>query len=352
MTQPQITQPQINRQWLLRARPEGLLKRSDLELGEQPWDTPELEDGQVRVRNLLFHCAPTMRNWMQAPDAGPYPSIPLGAPVRAVAAGRVVESRHPLHPVGSRLTAMSSWQDYAVIDVGATMAQPIPEGTSAVEALGVLGVNSLTAYFGLLRIGQPQPGETLVVSGAAGSTGSVAAQIGRLKGCRVIGIAGGEEKCDWLLQSCRVDAAVNYQTEDVAERLGVLCPEGIDIFYDNVGGAVLETAVRNMARFGRIVLCGQISTYNTGPSARGLSDTMRIVYGSLRVQGFLFTDFKSEFPEAMQDLTSWVRSAAIVTRQDVRRGFDDLPEILNTLFDGSNQGTLLAEIDPDAWAAA
>lgn len=346
-----MTQSRINRQWRLRARPEGRLRTSDLERTEHPWDDPELQDGQVRIRNLLFLCAPTMRNWMKPPE-GPCPSIPLGAPVRASAAGRVVESRHSGYPVGSRLTAMSSWQDYAVIDVEKAGAQQISDGVSAVEALGVLGVNSLTAYFGLLRIGRPQPGETLVVSGAAGSTGSVAAQIGKLQGCRVVGIAGGDKKCEWLRQECRVDAVVNYRSENMQERLEALCPTGIDVFYDNVGGAILEAAVRNMARFGRIVLCGQISEYNTGSSGQGLSDTMRLVYGSLRVQGFLFTDFKAEFPEAVRDLKSWISSGAIVTRQDVRKGFDALPEIFNALFDGSNSGTLLAEIHPDAWATA
>ena len=339
-----------SRQWLLRKRPEGLFRPDDVEMVEGDQATRPLQQGEIRVRNLLILFAPTTRNWMEAPGNSLYPSIPLGTPVRALAASRVVESRDPQYPVGSRIVGMTCWSEYDILHPAQTPPQHIPEGLTAVEAVGMAGLNSLTAYFGLLRVGQPRAGETLVVSAAAGSTGSVAAQLGRVKGCRVIGIAGGAQKCAWLLESC-LDAAIDYQTEDVSAALKAHCPDGIDIYYDNVGGTILEAAVENMARFGRIVLCGQIAGYNDGQPAPHLN-MMRLIYGSIRMQGFLCSDYRSEMPAARNELISLVRSGEIVSRQDIRSDFENVPRHFNALFDGSNQGTLLGLIDDDAYSAA
>ena len=342
-----------NRQWLLRHRPKGLLRLDDLELTTGDADVRPLNDGEIRVRNLLFHCAPAMRNWMAEPSSNFSPrTVPLGTPVHAIAASRIVESRNPRYPAGTRIVSIGSWSEYDIIDVTHSAPQIIPEGMTAIESVGMFGSNSLTAYFGLIDVGRPSPGETLVVSGAAGSTGSVAAQIGRIKGCRVIGIAGGKQKCAWLVEECGLDAAIDYRSEDVNAALESHCPDGIDIFYDNVGGPILQAAVDHMAKFGRIVLCGQISGYNESGPVPAFTNMMTLIYGSIRMQGFTIGDYFDQVPKALAELVPWIRSGTIVTRVDVRPGFENLPASFNALFDGSNQGTLLGVIDEDAHARA
>src|SRR3546814_98819 len=246
------------------------------------------------------------------------------------------------------LPILSCWSEYDIIDTAST-PQIIADGISAVEALGPFGLNSLTAYFGLVRVCRPCPGDVLVVSGAAGSTGSVAAQIGRIQGCRVIGIAGGAEKCTWLRDQCRIDDVIDYRSQDVGSALRTLCPAGVDIFFDNVGGDMLQAAVDNMAKFGRIVLFGQIAGYNDQDVIPAFTNMMRVIYGSVRLQGFLFGDYKSAVPEALADIIPWVRSGAIVARQDIRVGFENLPLHFNALFDGTNRGTLLGQIGRASW---
>lgn len=195
------------------------------------------------------------------------------------------------------MVSSSCWSEYDILDAAHSPPQSIADGVTAIEAVGVFGRNTLTAYFGLLRVGQPLPGEILVVSAAAGSTGSIAAQVGRIKGCRVIGIAGGQDKCAWLMEECRIDGVIDYRTENVAQALRTLCPNGIDIFYDNVGGDILQAAVDQMARFGRIVLCGQIGGYNEDGPVPGFTNMMRLIYGSIRMQGFLYSDYLADIPK-------------------------------------------------------
>ena len=285
-----------------------------------------------------------MRNWMDPPGNSLYPSIPLGEPVLAPSAGTVVASAHPDFVPGARVTTLSSWQDHEIIDGAARSIRAIPDAISTLDAMGRFGLNPLTGYFGMLRVGQPKAGETVVVSGAAGSTGSTAAQVARIAGCRVIGIAGGQDKCDWLTSECGIDAAINYKSENVEQRLAELCPRGIDVFYDNVGGEILQAAVENMARHGRIVLCGQIASYNDGSTPEGPRNMMRLIYGSVRMQGFLMGDYAAEVPAAIAELDVWGRAGSISYREDVRAGFDQIPETFGALFDGSNRGTLLASI--------
>ncbi|MDB6085879.1 MAG: NADP-dependent oxidoreductase [Gammaproteobacteria bacterium] len=291
----------------------------------------------------MFLCAPTMRNWMDEERNAFYPSIPIGAPILAPAAGEIVASANETMTVGARIMTMSSWQDYHVIPAGNRITG-IPDDLSLVEAMGPYGSNALTGYFGLLRVGRPKAGETLVVSGAAGSTGSMAAQIGKIQGCRVIGIAGGADKCAWLVNECKLDAAIDYRREAVSERLAELAPGGIDIFFDNVGGDMLQAAVDNMARHGRIVLCGQVAGYNDGTPIEGPRNMMRVIYGSITIQGFLMRNYASEANEALTELRRWIGDGLIAHREDVRHGFENIPNIFSALFDGSNRGTLLASI--------
>ncbi len=340
---------EINRQWLLKRRPQGALSTDDFEYREVDLTDAPLAEGEIRVRNVVFLCAPTMRNWMDPPGNSLYPSIPLGQPVMAPAVGRVVASNAAGIAVGQRVSGLSSWQDYATVTATAVRRPTVlPDGITFVEALGRYGLNPMTAYFGLLRVGQPQAGETLVVSGAAGSTGSTVAQIGRIKGLRVVGIAGGRAKCDWLTGTCGIDAAIDYKSEDVAARLAELCPDGINVFFDNVGGEILQAAVDHMAPFGRIVLCGQISSYDNEASPEGPRNMMRLVYGSIRMQGFLCGNYADEFGTAIADLKRWNEAGEIVYREDLRSGFENLPQAFSALFSGANEGTLLVQVDDSA----
>ena len=340
---------EVNRQWLLKRRPEGNLVAGDFEYNEAEMPSDALRDGEILVRNVGFLCAPTMRNWMDPPSKSLYPSIPLGQPIMAPGAGRVLASAADGIGVGDRVLGLSTWQDYAVVATN-SMRRPtlIPDGITFLEGVGRYGLNPMTAYFGLLDVGAAASGETLVVSGAAGSTGSTAAQIGKIKGMTVIGIAGGKAKCDWLTNECGIDAAIDYKSEDVAARISALCPKGIDVFYDNVGGDILQAAIDNMAPRGRIVLCGQISSYDNDQSAEGPRNMMRLVYGSIRMQGFLCGNYADRFGEAVRDLKAWSASGDINYREDLRVGFDNLPTSFSALFDGSNAGTLLVQIDDSA----
>ncbi len=340
---------EVNRQWLLKRRPQGALKLDDFEYREAPMPSEPLKENEIRVRNVAFLCAPTMRNWMDPPGNSLYPSIPLGAPIMAPAVGRVVESTAPEVKVGTRVFALSSWQDYATV-AASPVRRPtaLTDGITFIEALGRYGLNPMTAYFGLLEVGQPKAGETLLVSGAAGSTGSTVAQIGKIKGMKVVGIAGGKAKCDWLRQDCGIDAAIDYKSEDVATRVAELCPEGVNVFFDNVGGEMLQAAINNMAPFGRIVLCGQIASYDGDEQAEGPRNMMRLIYGGIRMQGFLCGHYADRFDEAVAALRGWSEAGKINYREDLRMGFENLPSAYSALFDGSNAGTLLVQIADSA----
>jgi NADPH-dependent curcumin reductase CurA len=330
----------------LKRRPQGALSVEDFEYREEDIPNGELNPGEILVRNVAFLCAPTMRNWMDEAGKNLHPTNGLGQPVTALSVGRVVDSANPELPVGARVSLISSWQDYTLVS-GTILRPPtiLPDGINYTDAMGRFGVNPIAAYFGLLEVGQPKEGETLVVSGAAGSTGSTAAQIGKLKGLRVIGIAGGKAKCDWLTNDCGIDAAIDYKSEDVAARLTELCPVGIDIYYDNVGGDILQAAVDNMAKFGRIVLCGQISSYDSGESPEGPRNMMRLIYGGIRMQGFVASHYVERFPEAIAQLRAWADEDQIVYREDLRTGFENLPSSFLSLFDGTNAGTLIVQVE-------
>lgn len=331
----------LNRQWLMQSRPLGNVTQNNFAYREIAQPDPEsLKPGELLLRNRAFLCAPTMRNWMDPPGNNLYPSLPLGEPVRAPAACEVVASARSDVPVGTRVISFTGWQDFQLAAADHPVT-PIAENISYVDALGVYGLNARTAYFGLLKIGRPRVGETLVVSGAAGSTGSMAAQIGKIMGCRVIGIAGGDDKCRWLKEECGLDAAIDYRLGPVQPRLAELCPDGIDIFYDNVGGDILQAAVDTMARFGRIVLCGQIANYTKAGPAAGPTNMMRLIYGSITMQGFLQSDYAAEVDAAITQLRTWVGEGRITHREDVRSGFMNIPDAFASLFDGSNQGTLI-----------
>ncbi len=335
-----------NRRWTLARRPDGPVAVDDFALVEAPFAAPRLKNGEILVRNRLFAIAPTIRNWLNPPGRSDRGSVPIGGVISGMAGCEVAASCHPDWQIGDRLIAMARWEDWSVIlpDTAAVPPFRLPVGMDFAEALGPLSLNSLTAYFGMTEIGRVGANDVVLVSGAAGSVGSVACQIARILGARVIGIAGGADKCAWLRETCGVEA-VDYRGEDAGTRLAELCPAGIDLFFDNVGGAILDAAIDRMAAHGRIVLCGQIAAYDGDAPARGPSDMMKLVYRRLRVEGFVVGDFVDRADEARAALGAWIEDGALKVRVDLRQGFDTIPGAFVDLFSGRNTGTLIVAVD-------
>ncbi len=338
----------VNRQWLLKERPTGMVGPEHFELVESPLPQPDLDAGQVLIKTLMLGFDPAMRGWL-ADEPSYLPPVAIGEPMRASGVGQVVESNNDALPVGTLVQGLLNWQEYSIGDPNDMIApNALPEGTPPNLALSVFGTTSLTAYFGLLDVGQPKAGDTVLVSGAAGATGSVVAQVARIKGCRVVGIAGGEEKCQWLRDACKVDAVIDYKSEDLARRIGELCPDGVNVFFDNVGGDTLEAAIAHMADHGRIALCGAISRYNEEEPQPGPNNLMILVARRVRMEGFIVLDFLDRAQEAIDDLTQWVMAGEIAWREDIQEGFENVPATLLRLFDGRNQGKQLLKLaDPE-----
>jgi hypothetical protein len=331
-----------NRRWTLAARPHGMVKESDFAFGETP--VPVVGDGEVLVQVLYLSFDPTQRGWIE--DRPSYlPPVQIGEVMRAGAVGRVVESKHPGFAAGEIVQGLFGWQEYALLPGAMLGAQSkIPPGVPPTWPLGVLGITGLTAYFGMLDLGKPKAGDTVVVSGAAGATGSVAGQVAKIAGARVIGIAGGAAKCAWLTKEAHFDAAIDYKSENVAERLGVLCPAGIDVYFDNVGGAILEAALDRIALRARVVLCGGISGYNEATPPPGPRNLMNLVIQRARMEGFIILDYAPRFAEGVAKLSEWVRSGAIAHQEDVQRGLEHAPNTLLRLFTGANTGKQILQV--------
>jgi NADPH-dependent curcumin reductase CurA len=337
----------LNRQWLLARRPRGMVSENDFTYSEAPLPEPDFAAGEILLRNLMFSFEPAMRGWMD--DVPSYlPPVAIGAPMRASAVAQVVASENPQYPVGTLVMGLLGWQEYAIGNrAGDFPPTPLPAGTPPEIPLGCLGGTGITAYFGLLDVGKPKPGETVVVSGAAGAVGSVVAQIALIKGCRVIAIAGGEEKCRWLQSECGIADVIDYKSENIERRLGELCPTGIDVFFDNVGGATLEAVIEHIADHGRIVLCGAISTYNDTEPQPGPRNLMNLITRRVRMEGFVSIDFLDRMGEAQAALMEWVFGGKIKHREDMQHGFDNIPKTFLRLFSGENRGKQLLKIaDP------
>jgi NADPH-dependent curcumin reductase CurA len=331
-----------NRQLLLRRRPSGLVSDEDFELREAP--APRAGPGEVVVRALYLSFDPTQRGWLN--DAPGYmPPVQIGEPMRAGAIGQVVDSQRADFAAGDLVQGLMSWQDYVL--VGGKAA----EGLSRVRGrfpltwhLGVLGMTGMTAYFGMLDVGKVRAGDTVAVSGAAGATGSVAGQIAKIAGCRVIGIAGGPEKCRWLTETAGFDAAVDYKSEKVRARLAELAPRGIDVFFDNVGGAILDAALARLANRARVVLCGGISRSNAVGPTPGPANYFNLVFRRARMEGFIVVDYAPRFAEAARELEAWVQAGRLKYREHVVEGFEKLPDALIGIFQGENIGKQMVRI--------
>lgn len=334
-----------NRQWVLAARPQGSVRESDFELREGP--IPRAKNGELAVRVLYVSFDPAMRGWIE--DRPSYmPPVQLGEVMRAGCVGQVIESRLPDFEEGDLVQGLFGWQEYAALAPdGLRAVSKIPSDVPLTLPLSVLGVTGLTAYFGLLDLGEPREGQTVVVSGAAGATGSIAGQIARIKGCRAIGIAGGPEKCRWLTETARFDAAIDYKSEDVEGRLRELCPDGIHIYFDNVGGEILGAALGLIAERARVLLCGAISVYNDLESPPGPRNYLNLIAQRARMEGFLVLDYLPRFPDAVRELSAWVAEGKIAYAEDIQEGIENAPRTFLRLFRGENLGKQLLKLaDP------
>jgi NADPH-dependent curcumin reductase CurA len=309
-------------------------------------DVPELEDGQAIVRLAYLSIDPTNRVWIRE-EPSYLPPVGIGEVMRGGGAGTVVESRHNAFPVGSIVTGLLGWQEYAVIGAD-TLGRVVPEGVPMKAVLNALGTSGMTAYFGMIDIADTKAGDTIVVSGAAGSVGSLAGQIGKILGGRVIGIAGTDDKCAWVTGELGFDACVNYKTEDVGARLDELCPDGIDVYFDNVGGEILDAALARLALNARIAVCGTISTYNSRGSAEPIHSYFNLVSTRSRMEGFLVLDYLDRFDEGAAKILEWMLDGKLIAREQIVDGLEKAPEALNMLFTGGNTGKLLVKVDPAA----
>ena len=334
-----------NRQWLLKERPQGLIKESDFRWNET--SVPSIKDGEVLIRNLAFSFDPTQRGWMSMDTY--MPKIPIGNVMLAGTVGQIVESKKSGLAKGDLVQGLFGWEDYSVNAGGGLMGmQKLPPGTDPLLALSLLGTTGLTAYFGTLAVGTAKAGETFVVSGAAGATGSVAGMIAKVKGCRVIGIAGGRDKCEWLIKEAGFDGAIDYKNENVGEALTRHCPKGIDVYFDNVGGEILDDALARISNGARVVLCGAISRYNeTGMTGPGPKNYFSLILRGARMEGFLVFHFAKHYPEAIGDLTKWYSEGKVKNQIDLQNGLENAPKTIIRLFTGANFGKQLLKVaDP------
>jgi NADPH-dependent curcumin reductase CurA len=332
-----------NRQWLVAARPQSEVKESDFRWNQATLAEPT--DGQVLIRTVYLSLDPTNRVWMNGAESY-LPALPLGDVMRGVGIGVVEESRNPGFAQGDIVQGMLGWQQYSMSngDLG-KLPKGLPVPLTAF--FGLLGHIGLTAYFGLLDVAQPKPGETLVISTAAGAVGSLVGQIGKIKGCHVVGLTGSDEKCRWITDELGFDAAINYKTANVAEALQQHCPKGVDIYFDNVGGAILE-AVLNLINLGaRISVCGMISQYNADRPVPGPSNLGNLIVKRARMQGFLCTDYMPRAEEAFTQMIGWLMQGKLKYRVDVVQGLENAPRALQKLFDGSNAGKLIVQVGPE-----
>jgi NADPH-dependent curcumin reductase CurA len=334
------TAPTTRRRVLLRRRPQGLVDPGDVELVTE--DVPALEDGEALLRNEVIGIDASVRSWL-GEGSGYLPPVELGEVVRCSTIGRVVASRCDALEIGDIVTTLGGWEDATVIrdDLFSTIVSP-PDPDYDLEAfLALYGSTGCTAYIGMLEIADPQEGETVVVTAAAGATGSAAAQLAKLRGARVVGIAGSDDKCAWLVDELGLDGAINHRTEDVVARLRELAPKRVDVVFDNVGGAVLDALLARLAMHARVVLCGHISTYTDDHKAPGPSNYVNLIQQRATMRGFLAFDDIPRFPEIGEQLRAWHRAGDLVVRTERFQGLERSVDALNAMFTGANTGKIV-----------
>jgi NADPH-dependent curcumin reductase len=332
----------VNRQLRLQARPKGLLAPGDLQVAESA--VPSVAEGRALARVRYLSIDPTMRVWMSDRDTY-LPAVKLGHVMRAFGFAEVVESRHPQFKTGDKIVGLTGLQDYVLLDAAEKntfqKVPPVPF-LSDTAFLGILGITGLTAYFGMMDIAKPNKGETLVVSAAAGATGSIVGQIGKIHGCQVVGIAGGPEKCKWIVDDLGFDAAIDYKRPDWKEALATATPKGIDINFENVGGEIMHTVLDRMNLFGRVVLCGLISGYTKEDP--GMASFSTVLLKRLRVQGFIVLDYADKYVEAATQLGKWKMFGKLKDRETIVEGLEKAPDAINMLFTGGNIGKTIVKV--------
>lgn len=333
---------EMNRSWVLRQRPEGDLKEGDLELVESPLEP--LQEGEVRTRLVYLSLDPTNRIWMSDAD-GYLPPVGIGDAMRGGGLAVVTESRFDGLNVGDIVnTGLATWSLYSNLPGKSLTALPRLPGVPLTAFMGPLGATGMTAYFGLMDIAKPKAGETVVVSAAAGAVGSMVGQIAKIQGCRVVGIAGSDDKCKWLTETAGFDAAINYKTEDVGAALDRHCPDGIDINFENVGGRIMDEVIARLNDFSRMPLCGLISTYNATEPVPGPYNFANLLMRRTLVKGFIVIDYFPRFPEGIQQMAQWLMAGKIKFETDIVQGLENAPASLSRLFEGKNLGKLMVQV--------
>ena len=327
-----------NKKWILKKRPKGLVEESNFKFVEE--ELSELQDGEILIQTEYLSVDPTQRMWL-TDMPGYLPPIQIDEVIRSGGMGRVIKSKNERFDEGDLVNGFMGWQTHLISD-GKGFTK-VPEVLPIPTMLNVLGLTGITAYFGLLDIGQPNEGDTVVVSGAAGATGSVVAQIAKIKGCNVIGIAGGEEKCGWL-EDCGLDHVIDYKATKATKELGRIAKDGIDIYFDNVGGPLLEAVLFKINLNARIVICGAISNYASTDMPVGPRNLSSLIVNRARMEGFLVLDYLDKADEARQKLSKWLMDGKIKHREDIQEGIENCPNTLNRLFTGQNIGKQILKI--------
>ena len=331
-----------NTKWVLKERPIGLVKDSDFELIKEEID--ELNDQEILLENLYLSFDPTQRMWLNDMP-GYLPPVQIGEVVRSGGVGKVIDSKHSDYKVGDLVFGFVGWQSHCLVaPTQDERFRVIPDILPLPTMLNVLGTTGITAYYGLVELGDPKPGETVLVSGAAGATGSVAAQIAKLKGCNVIGIAGGEKKCKWL-KDCGIDEVIDYKNSNVHEELPKVAKNGIDVYFDNVGGELLETVLFLININARVLLCGGISSgYDATKLPDGPKNLFSLIIKRATMQGFLVLDYLTQAEKALEEIGTWVIEGKIKHIEDIQEGLENCPQTLNRLFTGQNFGKQVLKI--------
>jgi NADPH-dependent curcumin reductase CurA len=337
-----ISVAERNRRLVLAERPSGMVDESTVRVEEE--GVPEPGEGEALARVRYLSIDPTIRTWMN--DAPGYlPPIQVDDVIRGAGIAEVVHSNTDRYAPGDLLFGMTGWQDYVIADEGERAMQSLPAGVPPTIALGLFGITGMTAYFGMTDVGRVKEGDVVVISGAAGATGSTAGQIAKLKGAaKVIGIAGGPQKCGWIAEELGFDATIDYKGEDVSARLRELAPEGIDLYFDNVGGEILDACLAQLALRGRVVLCGAISSYNETGAVVGPANYRNLIIQRGRMEGFLILDYFDRFPEAQAEIAAWLGSGQIQAAEHIVEGLERAPEALNLLFTGGNTGKVIVQV--------
>ncbi len=331
---------ETNRQFLLAKRPVGAATRDTFTYQQVPVGQPK--EGQILVKNQYLSLDPAMRGWMN--EGKSYiPPVGLGEVMRALGVGQVIASSHPDFAVGDYVNGALGVQDYFLGEprgfykVDPKLA-PLPVYLSA------LGMTGMTAYFALLEVGAPKAGETVVISGAAGAVGSIAGQIAKLKGCRVVGIAGGKEKCNLLIEELGFDGVIDYKNEDVIAGLKRECPKGVDVYFDNVGGDILDAVLSQLNFKARVIICGAISQYNNKEAVKGPANYLSLLVNRARMEGFIVMDYADRYVAAGQEMAGWLAKGQLKSREDIVEGLETFPETLMKLFSGENNGKLILKV--------